>query len=146
MKYEGFTIGQKFRSADFFLSFDQMYEFSKMYDPQPMHLDAELANESEFGGLIASGYMSLALGWKLWIECGFQDTHGKGGIAVSEAKWHSPLYPETTVHAETTIADLRVSSKGKGIITFDIALLNGKDQVHTTFRVVGIVEREADYA
>ena len=35
---------------------------------------------------------------------------------------------------------------GKGIITFDIALLNEKDQVHTTFRVVGIVEREADNA
>ena len=50
------------------------------------------------------------------------------------------------MHAETTIADLRVSSKGKGIITFDIALLNEKDQVHTTFRVVGIVEREADNA
>lgn len=141
MLYEEFAVGQTFRSADFFLTHEHMLEFSRNYDPQPLHLDAEFAGQGPFGQLIASGFMSLALAWKLWIELGHHDTHGQGGIALQDVRWFAPLLPETTLHSEVTVADLRVSSKGRGIITYDIALVDDEHQTLTRFTTVGLVER-----
>ena len=141
MLYEEFSIGQTFRSADFLLTREHMLEFSRNYDPQPLPLDEDFAARGPFGKLIASGFMSLALAWKLWIELGHHDTHGQGGIALRDVRWFAPLLPGTTLHSEVTVADLRISSKGRGVITYDIALVDGTDQVLTRFITVGLVER-----
>lgn len=141
MLYEEFSIGQTFRSADYVLTFEHMIEFSRNYDPQPLHLDEEFAASGPFGQLIASGFMSLALAWKLWIELGYHETHGQGGIALQDVRWFAPLLPDTTLHTEVTVADLRISSKGRGIITYDISLVDDSDQILTRFITVGLVER-----
>jgi len=141
MLYEEFSIGQTFRSADYVLTFEHMIEFSRNYDPQPLHLDEEFAASGPFGQLIASGFMSLALAWKLWIELGHHETHGQGGIALQDVRWFAPLLPDTTLHTEVTVADLRISSKGRGIITYDISLVDDSDQILTRFITVGLVER-----
>ena len=141
MLYEEFSIGQTFRSADYVLTFEHMIDFSRNYDPQPLHLDEEFAASGPFGQLIASGFMSLALAWKLWIELGHHETHGQGGIALQDVRWFAPLLPDTTLHTEVTVADLRISSKGRGIITYDISLVDDSDQILTRFITVGLVER-----
>lgn len=141
MLYEEFSIGQAFRSEDFLLTFEHMIEFSQNYDPQPLHLDEEFAVSGPFGQLIASGFMSLALAWKLWIELGHHDTHGQGGIALQDVRWFAPLLPNTILHTEVTVADLRISSKGRGIITYDISLVDDSSQVLTRFTTIGLVER-----
>lgn len=141
MLYEEFTVGQTFRSADFVLTHEHMMEFSRTYDPQPLHLDEEFAAKGPFGGLIASGFMSLAVAWKLWIEMGHHDTHGQGGIALENVRWFAPLLADTTVHTEVTVADLRISSKGRGIITYDISLVDDAGQTLTRFTTIGLVER-----
>jgi len=56
-------------------------------------------------------------------------------------RWFAPLLPDTTLHTEVTVADLRISSKGRGIITYDISLVDDSDQILTRFITVGLVER-----
>lgn len=141
MLYEDFTVGQTFRSADFLLTREHMMEFSQTYDPQPLHLDEQFAETGPFGQLIASGFMSLAVAWKLWIEMGHHDTHGQGGIALENVRWFAPLLPDSIVHTEVTVADLRISSKGRGIITYDISLVDDAGQTLTRFATVGLVKR-----
>lgn len=144
MLYEEFSIGQKFRSADYLLTREHMMTFSGDYDPQPLHLDEVFASNGPFGQIIGSGFMSLALAWKLWIETGNHGTHGQGGIALQDVRWFAPLLPGTYVHSEVTVTDLRVSSKGRGIITYNIALCDQDGTVLTQFTTVGLVERATD--
>lgn len=146
MLYEEFSIGQTFRSKDFLLHREHMISFSDSYDPQPLHLDEQFAAEGPFGQLIGSGFMSLALAWKLWIELGKHGTHGQGGIALKDVSWFAPLLPDTYVHSVITVTDLRISSKGRGIITYDIALCDQDKKVLTQFTTIGIVERATDSA
>jgi acyl dehydratase len=143
MLYEEFTVGQTFRSHDYLLTREHMMDFSEVYDPQPLHLDEAFAQSGPFGELIASGFMSLALAWKLWIELGHHGTHGQGGVALQDVRWFAPLLPDTTVHTEVRVAELRVSSKGRGVITYDIALLDSSHNLLTRFTTVGLVERLA---
>ena len=44
-----------------------LLEFALVYDSQPFHIDAEAARESPYGGLIASGVQTLALGWRAFL-------------------------------------------------------------------------------
>ena len=144
MLYEEFSVGQTFRSNDFLLTKEHMVSFSDTYDPQPLHLDEEFASEGPFGQLIGSGFMSLALAWKLWIELGKHGTHGQGGIALQDVTWLAPLLPNTVLHSEITVNDLRISSKGRGIITYHIALCDQDQTVLLHFITIGIVERAAN--
>lgn len=40
---------------------DEIIEFAKKFDPQPFHLDAELAKNSVLGGLCASGWHTASM-------------------------------------------------------------------------------------
>jgi len=144
MLYEEFSVGQSFRSKDFVLTKEHMMSFSGTYDPQPLHLDEEFATDGPFGQIIGSGFMSLALAWKLWIELGKHGTHGQGGIALKEVTWLAPLLPDSRIHSEITVSDLRISSKGRGIITYHIALCDQDQAVLVQFITIGIVERASD--
>ncbi len=38
-------------------------EFARRYDPQPIHVDPVAATAGPFGGLIASGWHTVVVGW-----------------------------------------------------------------------------------
>ncbi|MCB1430164.1 MAG: dehydratase, partial [Nitratireductor sp.] len=40
---------------------DEIIAFARKFDPQPFHLDAELARKSAFGGLCASGWHTASV-------------------------------------------------------------------------------------
>jgi len=43
-------------------------DFALRYDPQPFHLDVEAARASNYGGLIASGFQTMALGFRVFLD------------------------------------------------------------------------------
>ena len=45
-------------------------DFARLYDPQPFHTDAAAATKTIYGGLIASGFQTLALGFRLVWDTG----------------------------------------------------------------------------
>lgn len=58
--FEDFTIGERFRSRGVTFTETSIIDFALKYDPQRFHIDTEAAAESPFGGLIASGFQTLA--------------------------------------------------------------------------------------
>ncbi|MFC7115491.1 MaoC/PaaZ C-terminal domain-containing protein [Natronoarchaeum sp. GCM10025703] len=40
---------------------DEMIRFARRYDPQPIHTDQKAAEDSIFGGLIASGWYTASI-------------------------------------------------------------------------------------
>ena len=59
--FEDLKAGDRFKSATYRVSEEQIVSFAREFDPQPFHLDATVARETMFGTLIASGWHTAAV-------------------------------------------------------------------------------------
>ena len=57
--FEELHIGIRSAAGPYSLSKEEIIRFAKQYDPIPRHVDEELAAQSVFGGLTASGQIRL---------------------------------------------------------------------------------------
>ena len=62
---EDYEVGQVIRTPAATITEAQILEFALHYDPQPFHLDKGAAERSIYGGLIASGWQTMALAFRL---------------------------------------------------------------------------------
>src|SRR3546814_16543367 len=67
----------------------QIVDFAMRYDPQPIHIDLEAAKDGPFGGLIASGFQTLALAFRLFLDRGFYERSIIAGPGLHELRWRS---------------------------------------------------------
>ena len=58
---EDFAVGQTFGSRRLRVDKKQIKAFATEFDPQPFHLDEEVARDTIFRGLVASGCHTAAL-------------------------------------------------------------------------------------
>jgi acyl dehydratase len=104
MWYEDIAIGEKHDLGEYTFAEDEMIEFAKKYDPQSFHVDPEAAKDSIFGGLIASGWLTVAVWMKLMTS---HATPESSGASVSpgfeDLRWHKPVRPGTTLSYTTEI-------------------------------------------
>lgn len=98
-------VGQKFISGTHALDAAQIVAFAREFDPQGFHLDDDLARETLFEGLAASGWHTAALTMKLNVQSGLPF---KGGIvgAGGELRWPKPTRPGDVLHVESEVLEL----------------------------------------
>lgn len=110
---------------------EQMFAFARQYDPLPMHLDEEYAQNTRFGGLIVPGMMSFLT---VWVEFARQNLFGEALIAGKNmsVEWHLPVYVEDvlTGTAEVTNVEKRNAYNGIVEVTVEVVNQNG-EQVFT---------------
>ena len=85
--------GQHFKTPGITLTEADIIDFALRYDPQPFHLDVNAAAESPYGGLIASGFQSLALCFRLFIQSGMLAESSMGSPGIDELRWLAPVRP-----------------------------------------------------
>jgi acyl dehydratase len=104
--FEDFSPGMSFRSREIEVSLDDIRRFAGEFDPQPFHLDAQAAQTSLFGALVASGWHTAALTMRLLVD---SDLSIAGGIigAGGELKWPAALRPGERIHVEVEVTAVR---------------------------------------
>lgn len=65
---EDLIVGQRFEFGSYTIGEEEILRFARQYDPVPIHIDKEAAASGPFGGLIASGFNTLA---RVGRTCGF---------------------------------------------------------------------------
>jgi acyl dehydratase len=105
--------------------------FSTMtHNPQPLHLDAEAARQSEFGQILVNGTFTFAL--MVGISVG-DTTLGTliANLGYDEVAMPKPVFIGDTLRVETEVTDLRPSKSrpGAGIVTFRHTMFNQRDEV-----------------
>ena len=65
--WEDFTPGETVEIGRHTFTEQEMIEFARQFDPQPFHTDPEAAQQSFFGGLIASGWHTCAIAMRLMV-------------------------------------------------------------------------------
>lgn len=145
MFFEEFTTGQVITTGSHVLTAEEIETFARAYDPQPIHLQPDRAATMPFGDVIASGYQTMAVAWRLWVERAMAD-HGRAGIALSDARWYRPVYAGTRLSCVVRIEEARLTSRGKGLVTMDFEVRDGEDRLVLTFRTTALMARAADHA
>jgi acyl dehydratase len=112
------NVGQRFVSGTHLIDEAQIKAFAGQFDPQPFHLDAEVARETLFEGLVASGWHTAALSMRLLVEGGLPIAGGLIGVG-GEIAWPKPTRPGDTLHVESEILEIKPSRSrpDRGVIT-----------------------------
>jgi acyl dehydratase len=129
--WEDFTPGRVFETATRTLSEEDIVRFAREYDPQSYHTDAEAARSSPFGGLIASGWQTAAVGMRLMCDGYLLETSCVGSPGLDELRWLKPVRPGDTLRLRTTVIEATPSTRhaNRGTVLFRWEILNQNGEV-----------------
>ena len=124
-------MGQHWRQGPVQLSAEAIIAFAREWDPQPFHVDPEIAARSRFGGLIASGAHTFALSARL-----FTTTLGIAFVAArgfEHLRLLRPLRPDVNVCLEIEVLRLKPGPyPDSGQADFKLKLVDDSGQVILT--------------
>lgn len=142
MKFEQFVVGDVVESGEYLVAREELTGFARQYDPQPMHVDADSTGGRVFGDVIASGFHTLAIAWRLWIDQGLLGDDGEAGLGLLDVRWLEPVFADDRLRTRTTIKVARETSKGRGFVRFGFEVLNQRGATVATFDSAGFMARE----
>jgi acyl dehydratase len=87
---------------------EAIIEFGKQFDPQPFHIDENAANQSLFGGLIASSLHTLSACTRVVVEAQ-GNVAILSGVGMHEVKMFNPVRPGDILHVNARWTDLNQS-------------------------------------
>jgi acyl dehydratase len=106
--FEDLTVGDEYDTGEYTITRDEIVTFAEQFDPQPFHTDETAAEESIFGGLVASGLHTLCLSVRLFVldfvtpEDGLENM---GGLGMDDLQWHEPVRPGDTLSVEIEVIE-----------------------------------------
>jgi acyl dehydratase len=135
--FEDFQVGAVGETGHYTVSKEEILDFARRFDPQPFHVDEEAACRSQFGGLIASGWHTMALCHKILVtEFLGPDSGSLGSPGVDEIRWLKPVRPGDTLSVRTEVlAVVPAKSKPGGLVKFRYLVHNQNGE--TVMTVVG---------
>jgi acyl dehydratase len=141
--FEDFAEGQTFDLGTFTYTTDDIVEFARRYDPQPMHTDPEAARRSVYGGLIASGWQTATSYMRLLVDQLMRDAESMGSPGVDSLRWLKPVRPGDTLRARFEVLEARPSNSRPdwGIVRSRGEVLNQSDEVVMTVEAVNFFGR-----
>jgi acyl dehydratase len=130
--FEQFQVGDRFvhdirRTVT---ETDNLLFSALTHNPQPLHLDAEYARQSEFGRIVVNSTFSFGL----MIGLSVGDTTLRtmlANLGYDRVKTPHPVFIGDTLHAETEVVDVRDSRSRPeaGIVVFLHRLINQHDEL-----------------
>jgi acyl dehydratase len=121
----------------------EMLEFARKYDPQPFHTDEAAAKETIYGGLISSGWLTVAVTMRLLWDAVLRDVVSLGSPGSDEIRWLKPVRPGDTLRARFTILEA-IPSRSKpdrGVVKTLTEVLNQHGEIVMTQRGMGMFGR-----
>ncbi len=129
--YEDFQVGQQFEHelSRTVTEMDNILFTTLTLNPQPLHLDAEFAKQTEFGKPLVNSIFTLGL--MIGMTVG-DTTLGTtiGNLGMTEVRFPKPVFHGDTLKAHTKIISKRESkSRGdSGIVEFEHRATNQRGE------------------
>ena len=141
--FEDFEVGERFVSPGATISESQILDFALAYDPQPFHLDKEAAADFPYGGLIASGFQTLALAFRVFYQANVINACSLGSPGMDEVRWLAPVRPGDTIHTEAEVVSKRESRSrpDRGTLNMAYEIKNQTGDVVMTFTAIHIFRK-----
>lgn len=119
----------------------EMIAFARRFDPQGFHTDPVAAEQSVFGGLIASGWYTASLTMRVLVDHYISHVASLGSPGVDELRWLKPVRGGDTLSVRVTLleAERSRSKPEQGFIRALSEVLNQHNEVVMTMKSVGFV-------
>jgi len=122
---------------------DEIVEFAKRFDPQAFHTDPEAAKQTPFRGLIASGWHTVGLMMRLYVQHYLTHIASLASPGIDELRWLKPVRPGDTLSVRVTVlkATPSRSKPDRGAVTSFIEVFNQANEAVMTLRAVNMIAR-----
>ncbi|WP_458188281.1 MaoC/PaaZ C-terminal domain-containing protein [Haladaptatus sp. NG-WS-4] len=142
--YEDLVVGETFDLGTETVAEEEVVSFAERFDPQPIHTDAETAEASMFGELVASGWHTAAISMRRFVD-GVIEREGiavVAGVEVRNLQWRRPVRPGDVLSADAAVVGLEEWDDEHGIVRFELTMRtdDGDPVLHMTKRVLVLRE------
>ena len=139
--FEDHLPGSVYHVGSVLVTEEEIVAFAKRYDPQVFHTDPEAAKKTSFGGLVASGWHTVALAMRLIVENRLNRVKNLGSPGVDEVRWLKPVRPGDILSVRATIVEARRSQSkpDRGIVKALVEVSNQRGEVTARWKGINIV-------
>ena len=139
--WDDYEVGQKFPLGSTTFTEQEIVDFARQFDPQPFHVDAAAANQSMYGGLIASGWHVAAKMMRLFVDHYLSRVASLASPGVDELRWLKPVRPGDTLRIRVTVTEARRSRSkpDRGIVRTLIEVLNQRGETVMTMNAMNLL-------
>jgi acyl dehydratase len=132
--FEDFQPGVVYEFGSIPVTEAEVLEFGRRFDPQVFHTDPDAARETEYGGLIASGWHTAAIMMRMYSDHYLPKPSTLVSPGVDELRWLLPVRPGDALSLRVTVLDSRPSRSkpDRGIVHSAVEVLNQRREVVMT--------------
>lgn len=105
--FEDLKAGDRFNTAEYEMTAEEIMAFGNKFDPQAFHTDAVAAAGTLFGRLVASGWHTAAVSMRLMVLGEMALDGGVIGQGMESLRWPRPVLPGDRLRVVTEVAELR---------------------------------------
>ncbi len=141
--FEDYVVGAVYLFGPAQVERDEVIAFAAAYDPQPMHVDEAAAEAGPWGGLIASGWHTVGILMRLYVENFLSPVSALVSPGVDEVRWKLPVRPGDALTLRATVVEARALSSDptKGLIKVRMEGLNQAGELVASLIGTGFVKR-----
>lgn len=128
--FEDYEPGLEVRGGEYHVTEEEILEFGRRFDSQPIHNDKQAAEKSHFGGLVAPGCLTFAIRTALANQLPGRPAL-VAGLGVERMDLTTPVRPDDDLSLRMTVLERRQSRSRPetGIITMEHAIENQSGEV-----------------
>lgn len=142
--FDDFTVGERETIGSYLVDKDEVIEFSRVWDPQPYHMDEEAARASPLKGIIAPFGYTMGIVIRLAHQNGM-GVSTAGGLGIDEVRFPNPVRPGDRITAvrECVAARDSESMPGYGVLTLRMEVTNQDGDRVLTYNIAVLAEKRA---
>ncbi len=139
--FEDYVPGDVHEFGSILVDEEEVLDFGRRYVPLPYHIDKEAAQQSIYGGLIASGWHTAALMMRLYTDNYLSKVANLGSPGCDAIRWEKAVFPGDRLSVKVAVLEARISQSkpDRGIIRSFVQVLNQKGEVAMSLEMVNFV-------
>ena len=143
--FEEFTIGQVFKHQPgrTVTEADNVLFTTMTMNPQPLHLDAAFASQTEFGQRLVNSLLTLGIAVGLSVG---DTTLGTtvANLGFDKIEFPKPVFHGDTLYIETEVMDKRESRSrpNAGVVFFEHRATNQREELVARIRRAGLMRKK----
>jgi acyl dehydratase len=99
----------------------EMLAFARRFDPQWYHVDEALAAESAYGAPIASGFFTISLFMRAYVDHVLSRAAAAASPGLEELRWTAPVYAGDRLASRLAVVDRALSRAQPGFGTVTLS-------------------------
>ncbi len=142
--FEDYVAGEQQLAGSYTVTAEEVILFATQWDPQPFHIDPEIAKSSLFGGLTAcsahifSIFCRTSQQWQSGVV-----QQAVAGLGFDEMRMLRPVYAGDTLSCVSTIESVRDSNSKPdcGIVVYATELVNQQGETVFSIKAASLIAR-----